>query len=99
VTQCSCMRMLKVDLAIRLGFQGCGVALLPHSSSCKVVSGAMDYSVQLHEIGEGRSVYLGDWVNGLGVGVVGGCVAWRTQCSWVWMLKVSCTTRLCVSGL
>jgi WD and tetratricopeptide repeat-containing protein 1 len=37
-----------------------GVAILPHSSSCKVVSGAMDYTVQLHEIGEGElAVQLG----------------------------------------
>lgn len=31
-----------------------GVAILPFSNNCKVVSGAMDYTVQLHEIGEGE---------------------------------------------
>ena len=39
-----------------------GVAILPFSNNCKVVSGAMDYTVQLHELSEGGS---GFWVEGL----------------------------------
>jgi WD and tetratricopeptide repeat-containing protein 1 len=32
-----------------------GVAILPFSNNCKIVSGAMDYTVQLHELGEGAA--------------------------------------------
>lgn len=36
-----------------------GVALLPFSNNTRVVTGAMDYTVQLHEIGEGGCGWCG----------------------------------------
>jgi hypothetical protein len=32
-----------------------GVAILPFSNNCQVVSGSMDSTVQLHELGEGAA--------------------------------------------